>query len=101
VVRHGVGHRRRSLRPFPIDLIPDFIPVLGYVDDAILVPLGILSVVKMIPAEVMAEHRELAAAAQDRPVSRGAAFVIICLWIAAFALCAWLAYDFFTLRRLN
>lgn len=41
----------------PIDLIPDFIPVVGYLDDAILVPLGILAVVKMIPPEVMAEHR--------------------------------------------
>jgi len=52
----------------PIDLIPDFVPVLGYLDDVIIVPLGILAVVKLIPPEVMAEHRALAAAAQDRPV---------------------------------
>src|ERR1022692_1161944 len=57
----------------PIDLIPDFIPVLGYLDDVILVPLGVLLVIRLIPPEVMAEHRDLAAAAQERPVSRGAA----------------------------
>ena len=45
----------------PIDLIPDFIPVLGYLDDIVLVPLGIYFAVKLIPPEIMAEHRELAA----------------------------------------
>src|SRR6476469_7633310 len=54
----------------PIDLIPDFIPVLGLLDDAILVPLCILLVIRLIPPDVMAEHRMLAAAAADRPVSR-------------------------------
>ena len=49
----------------PIDLIPDFIPVLGYLDDAILLPLGILLVVRMIPPDVMAEHRAAA-----RPLQR-------------------------------
>ena len=44
----------------PIDLIPDFVPVLGYLDDVIIVPLGILAVVKLIPPEIMAEHRALA-----------------------------------------
>ena len=47
----------------PIDLIPDFIPGLGYLDDVVLVPLGILAVIKLIPPEIMAEQRELAAAA--------------------------------------
>jgi len=51
----------------PLDLIPDFVPVLGYLDDVIVVPLGILAVVKLIPPEVMAEHLALAAAVQDRP----------------------------------
>jgi uncharacterized membrane protein YkvA (DUF1232 family) len=46
----------------PIDLIPDFVPVLGYLDDVILVPLGILLVIRLIPPEIMAEHRDLAAA---------------------------------------
>src|ERR1700748_1995011 len=57
----------------PLDLIPDFIPVVGYLDDLILVPLGILVVIRLIPADIMAEHRATAAAAQDRPVSRAAA----------------------------
>lgn len=59
----------------PIDLIPDFIPVLGYLDDVILVPLGILAVVKLIPPQVMAESRVAASLVADRPVSRTAAFV--------------------------
>jgi uncharacterized membrane protein YkvA (DUF1232 family) len=59
----------------PLDLIPDFVPVLGYLDDVIVVPLGILAVVKLTPPEVMAEHRALAAAVQDRPVSCTAAIV--------------------------
>jgi uncharacterized membrane protein YkvA (DUF1232 family) len=54
----------------PIDLIPDFVPLLGYVDDVILLPLGIVLVIRLIPPEIIAEHRELAAAAQERPVSR-------------------------------
>jgi ABC transporter substrate binding protein (PQQ-dependent alcohol dehydrogenase system) len=55
----------------PIDLIPDFVPILGYVDDVIIVPLGILIVVKLIPPEIMAEHRALAAAGSARePHSR-------------------------------
>jgi uncharacterized membrane protein YkvA (DUF1232 family) len=79
----------------PIDLIPDFIPVLGYVDEVILLPLGILLVIRLIPPEIMAEHRDLAAAAQDRPVSRGAAAAIACVWAAAVTLCGWVAYRYF------
>jgi uncharacterized membrane protein YkvA (DUF1232 family) len=79
----------------PIDLIPDFVPVLGYVDDVLIVPLGILAVVKLIPAEIMAEHRALAAAAQDRPVSRTAAVVIGLVWAGGIALTAWLCYRLF------
>jgi uncharacterized membrane protein YkvA (DUF1232 family) len=79
----------------PIDLIPDFIPVVGYLDDVVLVPIGIWLVIRLIPPDIMAEHRELAAAQQERPVSRGAAFVIVALWIASLALCGWLAYHYF------
>jgi uncharacterized membrane protein YkvA (DUF1232 family) len=79
----------------PIDLIPDFVPVLGYVDDVILMPLGIMLVVRMIPPEIMAEHRELTSAAQDRPVSRTAAVVIALIWALSIALVAWLAYTYF------
>jgi uncharacterized membrane protein YkvA (DUF1232 family) len=78
----------------PIDLIPDFVPVLGYLDDAILVPVGIWLVVRLIPAHVMAEHRELAAAAHDRPVSRTAAAVIVAIWIASAILCGWLIWHY-------
>lgn len=77
----------------PIDLIPDFIPVVGYLDDVIIVPLGILMVIKLIPPEIMAEHRELASAAQDRPVSRAAGAVIIAIWLVSVVLAAWFAYD--------
>src|SRR5438046_6648063 len=78
----------------PIDLIPDFVPVLGYLDDVILVPIGIWLVVRLIPAHVMAEHRELAAAAHDRPVSRTAAAVIVAIWIASAILCGWLIWRY-------
>jgi uncharacterized membrane protein YkvA (DUF1232 family) len=79
----------------PIDLIPDFIPVLGYLDDAVIVPLGLLAVVKLIPAEVMTESRAAAAALAERPVSRAAAAVIVLIWIASIALTGWLAYRYF------
>lgn len=78
----------------PIDLIPDFIPIVGYLDDVIIVPLGIVLVVKLIPPEIMAEHRSLAAAAQDRPVRRGAAIVIGIIWAVCTFLFAWFCYRF-------
>jgi uncharacterized membrane protein YkvA (DUF1232 family) len=64
----------------PIDLIPDFIPVLGYLDDLIIVPLGILLAIKLIPPAVLAEHRAAAVAAPMQP-SRTAAAVIVANWI--------------------
>ena len=76
----------------PIDLIPDFVPVLGYLDDLILVPLGIAAAVRMIPADVMAEHRAAATLAAERPVSRSAAVVIACILAASIALTGWLGY---------
>jgi len=79
----------------PIDLIPDFIPVLGYLDDAVIVPLGLLAVVKLIPAEVMAESRAVAAARAERPVSRAAAAAIVLIWIASIVLTGWLAWRYF------
>jgi uncharacterized membrane protein YkvA (DUF1232 family) len=80
----------------PIDLIPDFIPVLGLLDDAILLPLGILLVVRMIPPAIMAEHRASAATAHERPVGRAAAAVIVGLWVASIAACGWLGYRYLT-----
>lgn len=76
----------------PIDLIPDFIPVVGYLDDLILVPMGIWLVIRLIPANVMAEHRALAEAALERPIGRTAAVAIVGLWVAGATLCGWLLY---------
>lgn len=70
----------------PIDLIPDPIPVLGYLDDLVLVPLGIALALKLIPAEVMAECRAQAAAAEDRPTNWLAAAVIVLIWLGVAAL---------------
>ncbi|HEY4583533.1 MAG TPA: DUF1232 domain-containing protein [Lysobacter sp.] len=69
----------------PIDLIPDVIPVLGYLDDLVLVPLGIGLVLRLVPAAVLDESRLRAQAAAGRPVSRGAAVAIVALWAAALA----------------
>jgi uncharacterized membrane protein YkvA (DUF1232 family) len=74
----------------PIDLIPDFVPVLGYLDDLVIVPLGIMLAIRLIPPAIMAEHRSTAAAAATRPRSRLAAVAIVVLWIAAAALLLWL-----------
>ena len=79
----------------PIDLIPDFIPVLGYLDDLIIVPLGILAVVQLIPPEIMAEQRATAAMASERPVSHSGAAVIVLIWFASIVIISWLGYRFF------
>jgi uncharacterized membrane protein YkvA (DUF1232 family) len=73
----------------PIDLIPDFIPVLGYLDELILLPIAIALVIRMIPGPLMAEFRAEARRRSERPVSRMAAAVIIGLWIAAAAFLLW------------
>jgi len=72
----------------PIDLIPDFIPVLGYLDDLILIPLGITLALRMIPDDVMAECREKAREIirQGKPVNRVAAVVIVAIWLFLTAL---------------
>lgn len=67
----------------PIDLIPDFIPVLGYLDDLILVPLGLVLVLRLVPPEVMEAAREQAALAAQRPVSRAMAVLIVAIWLVA------------------
>ena len=80
----------------PIDLIPDFIPVLGFLDDAILLPIGIWLVLKWIPRDVMAEHRANVAAGQRLPPNRVAAAIIVALWIATVVIAAywlWRAYS--------
>jgi len=76
----------------PIDLIPDFIPVLGYLDDLVIVPLGILLAVKVVPADLMEEFRTAAAAADgERALGKWGAAVILILWVVGLILAAmWL-----------
>jgi uncharacterized membrane protein YkvA (DUF1232 family) len=76
----------------PIDLIPDFIPILGYADDLAIVPLGILLVVRMIPSDVMTEHRVSAVAMLRRPTSRAAAAVIVAIWLVVAVATGWLVW---------
>ena len=66
----------------PIDLIPDFVPVLGYLDDLLLVPLGLLLVIRLLPPEVLADARRRAAATLARPRSLAAGVAIGTLWVA-------------------
>jgi uncharacterized membrane protein YkvA (DUF1232 family) len=73
----------------PIDLIPDFIPVLGYLDDLIIVPLGIVLAVRLVPPDLMAEFRQRADGLGQRPVSRAGAAVVVALWLLAAALLLW------------
>ncbi|HYN45138.1 MAG TPA: YkvA family protein [Allosphingosinicella sp.] len=72
----------------PIDLVPDFIPVLGLLDDAILVPLGVWLFLKLLPPGIIEEHRAAATAAADRPRSAAGMLIVLGLWIAL-ALLAW------------
>jgi uncharacterized membrane protein YkvA (DUF1232 family) len=75
----------------PIDLIPDFIPVLGLLDDLLIVPAGIWLILRLIPADLMAEFREAAARRAGRPTSHVAAALIATVWLALLGICAWAA----------
>jgi len=84
----------------PIDLIPDFVPVLGYLDDLILIPIGIALAIKLVPPQVLAECR---ARAQEtiqngKPVSRVAGAVIVVIWLVLAALCFVWAYEAFMVQ---
>ncbi len=72
----------------PVDLIPDFIPLFGYLDDLVLVPLGVWLVLRLMPSQVMAESRIKAqeAVAAGLPVGRAAAVVVVLIWVASLAL---------------
>lgn len=67
----------------PIDLIPDFIPIIGYLDDLLLVPIGVALVIKLTPPIVLESARLEAQHAAKKPVSYGAAICIIALWLIA------------------
>jgi uncharacterized membrane protein YkvA (DUF1232 family) len=80
----------------PIDLIPDFIPVLGYLDDLIILPIGVWLVLKLVPDDVMAECRaegaRWLAEKRPRPRSRIGAALILTLWLAALTALSWLGW---------
>jgi uncharacterized membrane protein YkvA (DUF1232 family) len=73
----------------PIDLIPDFIPVLGLLDDLIVVPLGIWLFVRMLPPDLFEEHRTLAERAAERPRSPAGVLIVLTIWFAAALLACW------------
>ena len=76
----------------PIDLIPDFIPILGYLDDLVIVPLGILVAVRLVPTDLMLEFRTAAARADgERALGKWGAAVIVLLWVLGVTVAAmWL-----------
>jgi uncharacterized membrane protein YkvA (DUF1232 family) len=76
----------------PIDLIPDFIPVLGYLDDLIIVPFGIWLVIALIPEEVMRECRAKASADAQLPVGKAGAIAIVIFWISGAAVLGWVVF---------
>jgi len=82
----------------PIDLIPDPIPILGYLDDLVILPLGVLLALKLIPPAVMADCRLQAkeTLASGKPVSYAAAIGIVLLWLLAAGLTGWWLYRFFS-----
>ena len=75
----------------PIDLIPDFIPILGYLDDLVLVPLGISLALKMIPTEIISDARERADnPVQNKAVSLVFTVLILCIWSVVLFVCLWM-----------
>lgn len=73
----------------PIDLVPDFVPVLGLLDDLLIVPAGIWLVARLLPPGRMDEHRQVALAAAERPVSKAGIAIVLAIWAAL----AWLAWS--------
>jgi uncharacterized membrane protein YkvA (DUF1232 family) len=75
----------------PIDLVPDFVPVLGLLDDLVLIPAGVWLVLRLVPEDVMAELRAEAARRATRPVSRAGAAAVVALWALCAGLVLWWA----------
>ena len=76
----------------PIDLIPDFAPVLGYADDLLIVPLGIMLAVRLVPAPLMTEYSAQAAGLAARPVSRAGLVAIVVMWALTAVSLVWLIW---------
>jgi uncharacterized membrane protein YkvA (DUF1232 family) len=76
----------------PIDLIPDFVPIFGLLDDAILIPLGVWLFLKMVPRETYARHRAEAETAAKHPISRAGAAMIGAIWAASAIWLGWLIW---------
>lgn len=76
----------------PVDLVPDFVPALGYLDDLILIPLGIALTLRLVPEEVMRECRVHAETLRQKPVNWVAGALIVLVWIALSTLAGWWAY---------
>ena len=79
----------------PLDLIPDFIPVLGYLDDLVLIPAGIALTIKMVPTAVMADARIAAEKSLAKPVTWWMTVLIILVWLAIITLAIWLILPLF------
>ncbi len=73
----------------PIDLIPDFIPVVGWIDDLVILPLGLLAVRRLIAAPLWAELHAAAEAASERPSSRAGMVLILLIWAGLLAIVYW------------
>lgn len=73
----------------PVDLIPDFIPVIGYLDDLLIVPVGIMLAVKLVPTDLMREFREEAMRC-EKPVSKAGLAFMIAIWALAAVALTWL-----------
>ncbi|MGK6356875.1 YkvA family protein [Sphingomonas sp. DT-207] len=81
----------------PIDLVPDFIPVLGLIDDAVLIPLGVWLFEKMVPAALFAEHRARAEIETQRPVSWAGVLIVVAIWAGV----AWLVWSLVATSEYN
>jgi len=86
----------------PIDLIPDFIPIIGYLDDVILIPIGIACLIKMIPKDILNECRKKA---NSRQINKGshwvAASVIIIIWLLAVLVTSKVLWHYFKMKMVN
>jgi uncharacterized membrane protein YkvA (DUF1232 family) len=78
----------------PIDLIPDFIPVIGYLDDLLIVPLGIILAVRLVPDDLMTQARAKAALRTGRPTSRLGLAFILAIWLGCLIFLGWSLKDF-------